>query len=285
MAARPGRHATPWWGYALAVAILILAFLPTVRWLVTTWLGDPYYSHGLVLPLIAIALIWRRERTSAAKESPADDSRGWVWGPPLLAICFLGHILSLRRSLYSLSTLCLLVGLAAIALTLGGRRIVRRHAFPLALMLLIIPIPLLEQWTPYLARGVARAAAASAQVLGLSIERDGARLILPQAELVIGAPCSGINSLLALLALGALYAYALQGAILNRVILFLSAIPIALLSNYLRVMLLVIVAGTAGSGRMLTWLHDGSGAVLFALAAGLLVWMGRVLRCGATHAI
>jgi len=109
--------------------------------------------------------------------------------------------------------------------------------------------------------------------------------MLPSAELVIGAPCSGINSLLAMLSLGAVNAHLMSGPWPRRLALVICAIPIALLSNYLRVMLLLLTAATLGMGRTLTILHDLSGVVLFVLSAALLVVVGRALRCGSVRAI
>jgi len=271
----------------LAFLLLALAYVPTLRWLWTTWLGDPYYSHGLLLPLVSLFLVWRRETTQPVGPGLDCDLPPVVWiaGLALLAACYGLNLLALRSVLYPASALCLLVSMAALALPLQGGSGLRRHAFALALLLLAIPIPQLERWTPVLARSVAGIAAESASLLGLDVAREGARLMLPSVELVIGAPCSGINSLLAMLSLGAVNAHLMSGPWPRRLALVICAIPIALLSNYLRVMLLLLTAATLGMGRTLTILHDLSGVVLFVLSAALLVVVGRALRCGSVRAI
>jgi len=270
----------------LAFFLLALAYIPTLRWLWTTWLGDPYYSHGLLLPLISLFLVWRREteRPPSSRHGDGVQPAAWIAALALLAVCYGANLLALRRVVYPASALCLLVSMAALVLFLQGGSGLRRHGFALALLLLAIPIPQLERWTPDLARAVATIAADSARLLGLAVDREGARLMLPSAELVIGAPCSGINSLLAMLSLGAVYAHLLSGPWPRRLALFLCAIPIALLSNYLRVMLLLLTAAL-GAGQTLALVHDLSGFLLFVLSAGLLIVVGRALRCGSVRAI
>ena len=169
----------------LASLLLALAYVPTLGWLWTTWLGDPYYSHGLLLPLVSLFLAWRRETaqplgTGLDSSIPPVD---WVAGLALLAACYGLNLLSLRSVLYPGSALCLLVSMVALLLILQGRSGLRRHGFALALLLLAIPIPLLERWTPVLARSVASISAESARLLGLDVAREGARLVLPSAEL------------------------------------------------------------------------------------------------------
>ena len=49
----------PWWAFVLGSVLLLLAFWRTLVWLVASWRGDPYYSHGFVVPLISVFLAWR----------------------------------------------------------------------------------------------------------------------------------------------------------------------------------------------------------------------------------
>jgi exosortase len=155
----------------------------------------------------------------------------------------------------------------------------RRHAFPITYLLLMVPLPWLEQLSPGLARGMASVAAAFAGGVGLPVSAQGAQLQLGGATLAVGAPCSGLNSLAALVTLAALYAHLAEGPLAGRVGLVLLAVPIALLANLLRIVLLVLVAHALGIEAALRYFHDWSGLVLFGLAVALLLLAGKGLRC------
>lgn len=257
---------------ACSLVLYLAAFWRTCAWLVASWLGDPYYSHGLLVPLIAAYLAWRR-RSQPGK--PA-----FAVGLATVSAGYGLQLLALSRSAYLLSALALVLGLAGLTLVWRGWAGLRRWGFPLVFLTLAVPLPILERWTPALAQWVAQASATLARLLGIPVLVEGARLLLPSAELVVGAPCSGVNSLAALVTLAALYAFVLSGPRAHRWALFLLSVPIALLANLLRVTLLLVVAALAGAGAALRLFHDASGIVLFLLAVGLLLALGRLLRCG-----
>jgi exosortase len=269
--AQPARPTVPRLLAACSLLLYLAAFWRTLAWLLTTWLGDPYYSHGLLVPLLAAYLAWRL-RAPAGK--PA-----FAVGLLTVGVAYALQFLALSRSAYLLSSLALLLGLAGLTLLWRGWAGLRRWWFPLTFLMLAIPLPILERWTPALAQGVAQASGTLARLLGIPVLVEGARLLLPSAELVVGAPCSGVNSLAALVTLAALYAFVLSGPRAHRWALFLLSVPVALLANLLRVTLLLVVAELAGPGAALRLFHDASGIVLFVLAVGLLLMLGRLLRC------
>jgi exosortase/archaeosortase family protein len=108
----------------------------------------------------------------------------------------------------------------------------------------------------------------------------GNAISMPNAELVIGAQCSGVNSLIALVSLMVLVAYLLNGPIWSRVALVLLSIPLALLGNILRVATLLFVARLWGANAAFIFYHDYSG-ILFFVAVLLLIYpLTRLLRFG-----
>ncbi|MBK8048652.1 MAG: archaeosortase/exosortase family protein [Anaerolineales bacterium] len=97
------------------------------------------------------------------------------------------------------------------------------------------------------------------QVLGLDVLIVGNAVSLPNADLVIGAQCSGVNSLIALVALTVLVAYLFNGPTWSKIVLVLLAIPLAILGNILRVATLLYVARAWGADAAFTYYHDYSG--------------------------
>jgi exosortase len=115
--------------------------------------------------------------------------------------------------------------------------------------------------------------------LGMLVERDGMSLFLPTGVLRIENACSGMQSLISLLALGALFAYLAHGSFVKRTLLFLAAVPIALAVNVLRISALCVVGSATTIETASGFFHDASGFVLFGLGFGLLLLTRRILRC------
>jgi exosortase len=260
--------------WLLSLALLLAAFFPTLRWLVITWLGSPYYGHGILVPLIAGWSAWRLSRGRDGAPSAA------FWpGAGVLAAALAAHLGALGRGQHLLSALALVVGLGGLVMALGGLATLRRMAFPLAYLLLMIPLPWMEASTPALARGVARWAAALARPVGVQAAVEGARVSLAGGAMTVGAPCSGLNSLGALVALAALYAFLLRGPLWARATLVALSPAIALAANLARIWLLLVLGHYVSIPFALRYFHDWSGFLLFLLALGLLIAIGKGMGC------
>jgi exosortase len=260
---------------ALAATLIAVVFRQTFVWLAHSWLASPYYSHGWLIPPIAAALAFRQQRR---RQDAGEATYAWP-GVLIVAVGLAAHTVAVRRGFWIASAFSLIAVVAGAVWGLAGLGALRRQAFPVAFLLLMVPLPWLEELSPGLARGVASAAAAIAGGLGLAVSAQGAQLQLAGAALAVGAPCSGLNSLAALVTLAALYAHLAEGPLAGRVGLVLLAIPIALLANLTRIVLLILVAQAFGVDAALRYFHDWSGLVLFGLAVALLVLIGKVLRC------
>jgi len=115
--------------------------------------------------------------------------------------------------------------------------------------------------------------------LGVPTVIAGNQIELPTASFIIGVPCSGISSLVSLLALAAIMAFLLNGSFWRRGILFLAAFPIAILANTLRIASMLLIAYRWGAETAMNFFHGFSGALLFLLAIALLILIARLLRC------
>jgi exosortase/archaeosortase family protein len=102
---------------------------------------------------------------------------------------------------------------------------------------------------------------------------------LPNANLVVGAQCSGLRSIVALLTLVAVFAYVVEGSWPRKALLALMAAPIAILGNVLRVSSLLWVADRWGVEAGFTYYHDYSGIVFFLFAFVCLILFARLLGC------
>lgn len=261
------------------LAALALAFLtlPVWRWLWGEWMANDYYSHGVLIPFVSLFLAIQRVRHDPA----------FTWRPMhtaagafvLLVLSVTLYLWFLNEKAYYLAAFATIGMIAGLLWLFGGANALRRLIFPVGYLLLMVPLPFIERYTLPLALFTGVCSGALVRFLGLGVSIVGNAIALPNADLVIGAQCSGVNSLIALTALMALTAYILQGPWWGRVGLVALAAPIALLGNILRVASLLFVARGWGADAAFTFYHDYSGIIFFVIALLLLYPLARLLRC------
>ena len=175
--------------------------------------------------------------------------------------------------------LALIPLLAALIGYLGGTRTLRRYAFPVGYLILAVPMPFVERWVAPLQRLAVTLSTALARGLGVPASNKGSQIILSRDRLVVGAPCSGLYSLIALLALAVLMAYIVEGRWWARALLAVLAVPAALAANVGRVLALLLIAERWGGDVALGLWHTWAGPFFFGTAVALLFAASRWLRC------
>lgn len=255
------------WLAVLFVGLLVaLLYAPTARWLVLAWLHDPYYSHGwLVLPVAAI-LAWR-ERAAWRRGAPANA------GLLLLSLGVALYALGWLLSAPFMVAFSLLPVLGGLAWTFLGPLAARALAFPIAFLGLAIPLPWVEMWTWPLESLTAGWAASLVQWFGVSARVVGGEVHLASCDVVVGAACSGMRSLIALLTLGTLIAYLFRGHWGLRLAMVAATLPLALGANVLRVAAILAAAHVSG-GEVAGVLHDLASPAFFLAALGALLLLG-----------
>lgn len=255
----------------IAVGTLIgLVFLPTLRWLVQSWLGNPYYSHGFLVPVVAGYFIWRQ------RDVPAEP---WDAGLAVVALGVGLHIASLPWRLHILSAAGLITVIVGLILTFVGRRAVERWAFPLAFLGTMIPLPFVERFSPPLEAFVARYAALCVRPLGVAATTIGSQVRLASTAFTVGAPCSGLRSIVALLTLTVVFIYIVRGPWWGKATLLGATFPIAVAANLMRVSSLFFVAENLGTEAGLRYYHTFSSPTLFLFAFAMLIVTSRGVQC------
>src|SRR5262249_1166643 len=184
---------------AAIAAAFVLCYAAVIRALVESWATSYTYSYGFVVLLISLYLL-RTQSTWLRKATTEPDYLGGV--PVTLA--GLGMLIAGRLgSLVSLQEGSLIVPVAGFLLLFAGRRVFARVWFPLAYLLVAFPI-----WDSVIARvqppsQVLSAAVASGllQVLEMPIVREGTRLVLPNVVVEVMRECSGVNQVVAVVAM------------------------------------------------------------------------------------
>jgi exosortase len=240
--------------------IFLLLTWPVWRWLWQEWLGNDYYSHGLLIPPVALYLAIQRLRND--RTVVVDARQGGAGGLILLSLMLVLFLYFVNGRAYYLAAVAMIGLLASLVWSLGGLTLLRKLIFPIGYLLLMAPLPFIDRITLPLALFTGECAGGLVRFLGLDFTN---------AEMVIGAQCSGINSMIALTALLTLTAYLLDGPMWGRIALVLMAVPLAMLGNILRVASLLFVARLYGANAAFTYYHDYSG-ILFFLGVFLLMF-------------
>jgi exosortase len=255
------------WQGALLVAVLLALYAPVLERLVKQWWTDSDYSHGFLVPLLSAYLIWqRRDKLAEVVRKPSNWGLLVVLGS--LGLLFLGSLgaeLFLTR-ISILGTICGLIAYFA------GWKLLRAMAFPLAFLLFAIPIPVIiyNEIVFPLQFIASRFATSSLEMLNLfPIMREGNVLIMPGMRLEVVEACSGIRSLMSLLALAAGYGYLAEKSVPVRWFLFLAMVPLAIVSNGTRVMITGLMTNYIGPQAAEGFMHEFSGWVIFVVATAL----------------
>jgi len=267
---RISSHAN-WLLVGLIILLGALLLAPLGRWLAGEWWGNDYYSHGLLVPLISGFFAWRIIPRLAHRP----DNRGLL----LLGLGVVIYLAAFYQRAFHIAALGMIVLLAGLVWTYWGWTGLKKMAFPLAFLIFMIPFPFVEASSLPLSLLTGQIATRIMQTAGLDVTVQGAAVTLPNANLVVGAQCSGVRSIITLFALAAIFAYIVQGSWPRKLLLFLAVIPIAVLGNIFRVSSLIWVADHWGADAAFTYYHDYSGFIFFGIAFVLLILFARLLGC------
>lgn len=260
---------------AILSGLVILLYAPVFKHLVEQWWTDPDYSHGFFIPLFSGYVLWR-ERKRWVKSHAKPSNFGLLVMVGAVALLLLG---SLGAELFT-SRVSLMVLFAGMILFLAGWKVLRSISFPLGYLIFMIPIPVIiyNQITFPLQLLASRLATFCLESVQVPVLRDGNVLVLSNYSLEVVEACSGIRSLLTLIALAVAYGYLLERRSWVRCLLAGLMVPIAIVSNAIRIMGAGIMAHRFGPAAAEGFLHTFSGWVIFLVALVLMFGCHRILR-------
>jgi exosortase len=260
-----------------AVLLGLTAFLyaPILGALVLDWWREPDYSHGFFVPLFSIYILWR-ERERWMKTPVRPSNFGFV---VMLGAVGLLTVGSLGAELFT-TRFSLLVLLAGMILFLAGWKMLRAVSFPLGYLFWMIPMPVIiyNQITFPLQLIASRMATSWLELAQVPVLRDGNILIMSNYSLEVVEACSGIRSLLTLMALAVAYGYLVSPRRWVRYALAALMVPIAIITNAIRIMGAGILARHYGPAAAEGFLHEFSGWAIFLVALVLMFGSYWILR-------
>lgn len=268
---RMGRAGIPARGWLLLgfLGILLgLAFLDGIRPMVLAWMGSEEYGYGFLIPLIVAYMVWQKKDHLART-----GLQGSWWG---VAVLLLGMALALLGRLSALDTLiqyALLWVIAGLVLAYTGPLAFRQIWVPLLMLALMVPLPgsLQQGLSGELQLISSRLGAEVMRAAGVSVFLEGNVIDLGSQQLEVAEACNGLRYLFPLLAMGCIAAYFFQARLWKRLLVFLSALPITVLMNSLRIGMIGISVEYGGPSLTAGLLHDMEGWLMFMASLGLLL--------------
>lgn len=256
-------------------AVLAFQYATFATALSKVWFSDQEFSYGLVVPILVVYLIWmrRNELREATKTT-------WTAG---LAIAAAGSCLRILAALTGTlisSGVALAVSLIGIAAFLWGRQVMRIVAFPLALLVLMVPLPsyVSGQFTWNLQQLASTFSANVLGTLGVPVYQEGNLLNLPNYVLEVREACSGSRSIFALIALALILGLTVDRKWRVRIALVLAAPVLAVATNVIRIVGTGLLAWRFGSVAANESLHTVWGVAIFLMAVAGLVAFQRFLQ-------
>ncbi len=266
-------------GRALAVFLpLCIAYAATLNWIVSRWLmPDSYWSHGILLPFVAAAVVFSRRKDWGLRPACVDHAGLWLLVPGLLL-----HLCGAALMVDSVSAASLLLSVPGAAWWVFGRERLRGLWSVFGLLCFAIPMPIFVSGR--LAFELKEAAIGGslvvAQSAGVGVAREGASLLIAGQEQVlrVADPCSGLRSLLALMTLGYCLAFFMGSQRgIRRWVLLVVAAPTAFLANVVRIASICFLAERYGVHWAATTGHDVVTIVAWIFDLGVLLLVDKLL--------
>ncbi len=249
------------------VVLALVAFRGGLENLAVRWANEEEYGHGFFIPLIAGWLLWQRRAAVVASFGPP----AWS-GSVLVGLSAVMLVIGELSAIFLLIQLGFVVALAGIVIAVGGTSLLRVVIIPLTFLIFAIPLPYvidsalswrLQLLSSELGVFLLRSANVSVYLAGNVIDLGSYKLQVVEA-------CSGLRYLYPFLSLGFLAAYLFRAPLWQRVVVFLSTIPITIAMNSARIAFIGLMAERGGGSVADGFLHFFEGWVVFMACALLL---------------
>ncbi len=268
------------WGvYIPALICLVLSallYMPTFQSWYHAWMAEEsYYSHGILIPVISLFIIWLK-RNEIASKIVQPDMLGYLLILPSLMIVVLMN----WAGGTSVQGFTFPIFIGGIVILLFGRAIAKSAVFPIGYLYFMCVLPGFLLVLLSFRIQVLSTIVATSMLRGLTIDayREGVSIVLPNIEVLVGAPCSGFRLLISLFAFSTLFVYLKEGPTWGKIGLIVVTLPLSVLLNSIRIALIAIVGEFMGSDAMHAF-HDYSGYIMLLLAFISLSLLSRLFKC------
>lgn len=251
---------------ACAIALTFFIFRSSLAQMVEWWAREEY-SHGYMIPAVALFLLWQR-----LNQLPSVVSRGSWWGVALLVTGLLAFVAGELSAIYTIIQYGFLLVLYAFVVAFFGLKGARVLWVPLAYLIFMIPLPnfFYNNLSSQLQLISSVLGVAVIRMFGISVYLEGNVIDLGPMQLQVAEACSGLRYLFPLMSFGFLVACIYRGSAWQKIFLFLSTIPITILMNSFRIGAIGVSVDKWGIEMAQGFLHDFEGWVVFMGCIGIL---------------
>jgi len=259
---------------AFLSSILIL-YLPVFVWMVSSWMTNPYYSHGFFIPFISGFLIWRIAVSGKDAFKPYFNLTGLI----LLIIGLFIYIGGYFYASFWICALSLIPFLQGILIQFFGWKNSLQFLFPVLFFIFMIPVPFIDFLSTYFAAFSAYWASFLIQICGIPVTISGAEIFISDSSFRIGLPCSGLKTLISLLIPSTLLIFLYDCNIRDKILLFILIFPLAFVTNVARIFFLVIYFQVYGPDLGLNTVHDILGIMMPVLVFIGILALAHLIGC------
>jgi exosortase D (VPLPA-CTERM-specific) len=265
---------TLWFKIAVLSIIFIAAYWVPIKGTVNTWFASDDYSFGFIIPAISAYLIW--DKRAGLRGIPVKSY--WIALPPLI-LCVMLSLYGILGSSGNISRPLIPVLIILFTAFCFGKVVTGRLLFPFAFLIFMIPLPAFLERTigVYLKSVSSKLGGNLISFCNIPVNVSGNVIDLGVTQLQVVDACSGLRYLFPLIALGFVYVYFFERVFWKKVFCVAATIPIAVLTNGLRVGITGILTNTFGTKAAEGFFHEFAGWVLFLVSFAFLFLLGRIL--------
>ncbi len=251
----------------VAAAALSYLFQNTYVYLYANWQREEY-SHGFLIPILSGLLLWQRRRQFEAL--PFNGS--WA-GVALMLVGLALYVLGTLAAITAVDAYAMVIVIAGAVLAALGWRAFRIALAPLALLLLMNPLPafLYNNLSSQLQLISSQLGVAVIRLFGISVFLEGNVIDLGSYKLQVVEACSGLRYLFPLFTLGVIVAMFCRSRLWIRAVIVLSTVPITILMNSFRIGVIGVLVDRFGIEQAEGFLHDFEGWIIFMACMVLLI--------------
>jgi len=255
----------------VAIIVIFALFFGTVAAMVRTWTNDRTFNHGfLILPIVGY-LVWQR-REALASVAPRVEP----WGLVLVGLAAFGWLLGAVAGVRAVEQLSLVAIVQATVFTILGRSVTRKLIFPLAYLYFAVPIG--QVLVPPLQDVTAVFSVSLLRLVGVPVFLDGVFISIPNGNFEVAEACAGVRFLIAMVALGALYAHLMYRSWPRRVAFIALSIVVPIIANGFRAFGIILIAYKTSTDAAVIVDHVVYGWLFFVFVMFVTLGLGMLFR-------
>ena len=272
----PASNVTGVFWFFLLIAGSLPIFWIGLQSLFSAW-STPEYSHGPIIPIVSLYLFLRELRKAPLPSVEVPD-RGV--GIAVITISLLIAILGNLTHIPDIVTYAIIIWVGGVVLTVFGWKRGKTHQLPVFHLVFMLPLPQFLYWKlTILLQFISSALGVwFIDLAGVSVFLEGNVIDLGVYKLQVAEACSGLRYLFPILSFSYLFAILYRGPVWHKIVLLVSAAPITVLMNSIRIGIIGILVDRYGIGQAEGFLHFFEGWAIFICCIAVLFIMAVLLQ-------